>query len=75
MTSQKRRSQAGRLLWPVVLAGSICLVVAGCGSTPAAVRPLPIQGASDSDDEALRKAVQSDSFPTAAEAGVTAPEG
>jgi hypothetical protein len=65
-----------RLFWAMVLAASVCLAAAGCGWTPR-LSPGPIGPASwltakpgsKAESEALKKRVEADSFPTAAQAG------
>ena len=70
MTAQRRRSWRARLLRPVVLAAAVCLVVAGCGTTPdlglgspSAVRLLPSGLGSKAEAEVSREEVDADPFP------------
>lgn len=77
MTCVYRGCRGAGLVWPLVLAAGICLVVTGCGSTPS-LNPGLINPAtwlfsgpgSKAETEALKKKVEADSFPTAADAGI-----
>lgn len=78
MTRDHHRPCRAALLWPTVLAGGICLAVAGCSSVsdlaPGSVDPLPwlsTNPGSKVGSEAFKRKVEADkSFPTAEEAGV-----
>ena len=70
MNHQQRRWIPGRLLRAVLLAAAVCLPAVGCGAMANSMRILPMLGGADSDYRTLRKAVEADSFPTPAEAGI-----
>jgi len=73
----RRRSRLGALVRGVVLLACAGLVIAGCNSTgqPRAKLADGLRNpfgwmSPKSDEEAFRRAVKRDSFPTAAEAGM-----
>jgi len=71
MTADRQLSLSAGLLRTAVTATGICLAVAGCGPLQSSVRPLPLTGGFDSDNRALRKAVEADSsIPKASEVGL-----
>jgi hypothetical protein len=67
--SRTALTSAGRLLCRMAVV-ALLLWCLGCASTPGPLRKLPTPFGSHANDQALRKQVEADSFPTAKQAGL-----
>ena len=71
MTCRRNHAGGGRVAWASVFSIALMLPAWGCSSVPGESHgPLSMFSADAAKDEALRKRVEADKFPTAQQAGI-----
>jgi len=70
VTCEGRLLGGNRLLWTAVMTLTAVLPATGCSTVPGTRQPAGLLATDSASDQALRKRVEADKFPTANQAGV-----